>query len=136
TNTTKYGNTYAGMQAYISQMNKYEPAFTYNDVSFQGWQSAALLAAGIKAAGNDLSQANVVAVTNKITNFNGGGTSAPVNWAVSHTSTTLPNCSSWIQVQGKVFAVVFATGKQVFVCVGANAKDPVPVAAPAGTPGS
>ena len=42
----KYGNTYPGMQTYITEMNKYEPAFTYNGVALQGWQSAALLAGG------------------------------------------------------------------------------------------
>ncbi len=39
------------MQAYITAMKKYEPAYTYNGVALQGWQSAALIAAGIKAAG-------------------------------------------------------------------------------------
>jgi branched-chain amino acid transport system substrate-binding protein len=131
----KYGNTYAGLQEYIAAMNKYEPAFTYNGVAFQGWQSAALLVAGIRAAGKDLTQANVIALTNKITDFNGGGLSAPVNWVVSHTSTTLPNCTSWLLVQGDKFVPVFAPGKQVFVCLGASTKDPVPVAPPPGTPG-
>lgn len=135
-NTAKYGNTYAGMQQYLAAMNKYEPAFTYNGVAFQGWQSAALLVAGIQAAGNDLSQANVIAVTNKIKNFNAAGLSAPVDWTVSHTSTTLPNCTSWVQVQGKKFVPVFAPGKQVFVCLGASTKDPVPVTPPPGTPGT
>ena len=39
-------STYPGMETYIKEMNKYEPAFTYNGVALQGWQSAALLAAG------------------------------------------------------------------------------------------
>ena len=72
-NTAKYGNTYPGMQAYITAMNKYEPKYIYNAVALQGWQSAALIAAGIKAAGTNLTQANVVSSTNKITNFTAGG---------------------------------------------------------------
>ena len=36
------------MKTYIKEMNKYEPAFTYNGVALQGWQSAALLAQAVK----------------------------------------------------------------------------------------
>jgi hypothetical protein len=131
-----YGSTYAGMQQYIAEMNKYEPTFTYNGVAFQGWQSAALLVAGIRAVGKDLTQANVIAATNKMKNFNAGGLSAPVDWTVSHTSTTLPDCSAWVQVQGDKYVSVFGVGKQVFVCLGASTKNPVPVTPPPGTPGT
>ncbi|MGO8873091.1 MAG: ABC transporter substrate-binding protein [Acidimicrobiales bacterium] len=134
--TAKYGNLYAGMQTYIAEMNKYEPTFTYNEVSFQGWQSAALLAAGIKAAGTNLTQANVINATNQITNFTADGVSAPVNWKVSHTSDTLPACNAFIQVQGDKYVSVFGTGKQVFICLGASVKNPVPVPPPPGTPGA
>jgi len=135
-NTARYGNTYSGMQAYIAAMKKYEPADVYNDVALQGWQSAALIAAGVKAAGNNVTQASVVSATNKITNFTGGGVSALVDWTVEHTSTTLPACDAYIQVQGSKFVPVFGTGKQVFVCLGKSVKNPVPVTPPAGTPGA
>ena len=135
-NRAKYGNTYPGLQAYIVAMNKYEPADTYNGVAFLGWQSAALIAAGIKAVGNNITQANVIEATNKITNFTANGVSAPVNWAVNHTGVTLPACTSFVQVQGTVYEPVFAPGKQVFICLGPNDKDPVPVTPPQGTPGA
>ncbi len=134
--TARYGDTYSGMQQYIATMNKYEPGFTYNAVAFQGWQSAALLAAGIQAAGSDLTQANVVAQTNKITDFNGGGLSAPVNWTTAHTANTLPTCSAFIQVQGTQFVSVLGSGKQVFVCVNGDARNPAVEPAPPGTPGA
>ncbi len=135
-NTAKYGNTYAGMQAYITAMKKYEPKFIYNGIALQGWQSAALIAAGVKAAGNNLTQANVISATNKITNFTGAGISAPVDWTKLHTGVTWPSCSAYIQVQGTKFVPVFGKGKQIFVCVGKNVKNPVPVTPPAGTPGA
>ncbi len=135
-NTSKYGTTYAGMKAYIAAMNKYEPAYTYNGLALQGWQSAALIAAGIKAAGSNLTQANAVSATNKITNFTAGGVSAPVDWTVSHTTTSWPSCYSWNQVQNKTLIPVFGKGKQVFVCVGKSVTNPVPVAPPPGTPGT
>ncbi len=131
-----FGDTYAGMQTYLSTMNKYEPAYTYNGVAFQGWQSAALIVAGIRAAGSDLTQANVVSATNKIVDFTAGGLSAPVNWSQGHVGYTEPNCSTVVQVEGSAYVIAFRTGKQVFVCLGASVKDPVPVTPPKGTPGA
>ena len=124
------------MQAYITAMKKYEPADTYNDVALQGWQSAALIAAGIKAAGSNVTQASVVSATNKITNFTGEGVSAPVDWTKLHTGVTWPSCSAYLQVSQKKFVPVFGQGKQVFVCVGKSVKNPVPVTPPKGTPGA
>jgi branched-chain amino acid transport system substrate-binding protein len=135
-NRSRYGTTYSGMQAYIAAMNKYEPYYTYNGVALQGWQSAALIAAGVKAVGSNLTQANVISATNKITNFNGGGISAPVDWAVGHTGSTWPSCSATVQVQKNKYVPVFGQGKQVFVCVGKSVKNPVPVAPPPDTPGA
>jgi hypothetical protein len=135
-NTSRYGKTYSGMQEYIAAMNQYEPAYTYNGVALQGWQSAALIVAGIKAAGKDLTQANAVNATNKLTNFTAGGVSAPVDWTVGHTGSTWPSCSAYVQVSQDKFVPVFGRGKQVFVCVGKSVNNPVPVTPPAGTPGA
>jgi ABC-type branched-subunit amino acid transport system substrate-binding protein len=131
-----FGTTYAGMQTYISAMTKYEPNYTFNGVAFQGWQSAALIVAGIKAAGSNLTQANVVAATNKITNFTAGGVSAPVNWSHGHVGYTEPNCSTVVQVKGSKYVIVFRKQKQVFTCLGPSVTNPVPVTPPQGTPGS
>jgi ABC-type branched-subunit amino acid transport system substrate-binding protein len=135
-NQAKYGTTYSGMQQYISAMKKYEPGYIYNGVAFSGWQSAALIAAGIRAAGPDVTQASVVSATNKITNFTAGGVSAPVNWSQGHVGYTEPICSSFVQVQGTQYVTVLGQGKQVLVCLGASVKNPVPVTPPKGTPGT
>ena len=82
-------NTYPGMKTYIQEMNKYEPAFTNNGVALQGWQSAALLAQAVKLAGNDLTQSNLINITNKITNFTAGGLTTVTNWENSHNKTHL-----------------------------------------------
>ena len=132
----KYPNTYPGMVTYINEMNKYEPAFTYNGVASQGWQSAALLAEAIRQAGNNLTQANIISITNKITNFTSGGLTTVTNWEHAHTTTTYPICNALVQVDGKKFVSVFTQGNQVFVCLGPSVKNPVPVTPPAGTPGS
>ncbi len=135
-NKSKYGTTYSGMQSYIAAMNKYEPAYTYNGVALQGWQSAALMVAGIKAAGSNVTQANVINATNKMTAFTGAGISAPVDWTVLHTGVTWPSCSAYIQVSQTKYVPVFGKGKQVFVCVGKSVTKPVPVTPPPGTPGA
>jgi len=135
-NKATFGNTYAGMQTYISAMTKYEPAYIYNGVAFQGWQSAALIVAGIKAAGSNLTQANVVAATNKITSFTAGGVSAPVDWSNGHVGYTEPNCSTVVRVKGSHYVIVFRKGRQVFTCLGPSVTNPVPVTPPKGTPGT
>ena len=99
-NSARFGNTYPGMKQYLASMKKYEPSYTLNGVAFTGWESAALLAAGIRAAGSNLTQAGVVNATNQMTNFTAGGVQSPVNWKVSHVGYTVPDCTSYVQVQG------------------------------------
>jgi ABC-type branched-subunit amino acid transport system substrate-binding protein len=129
-------NAYPGMATYLKEMNKYEPGFTYNGVAVQGWQSAALLADAIEAAGNDLSQANIINITNHFTANNSGGLSTVTNWSTAHTTVTYPLCSATVQVRGHRFVPVFGKGSQVFVCFDQSVKNPVPVPAPPGTPGT
>jgi ABC-type branched-subunit amino acid transport system substrate-binding protein len=135
-NTSKFGNRYPGMRQYIAAMKKYEPGYVLTNVAFDGWQSAALLAAGIRAAGSNLTQANVVRATNTMSAFTAGGLSAPVNWKVDHLGYTTPSCTSYVQVEGGRFVSVLAKGKQVFVCVNTNVRNPSTVTAPEGTPGT
>ena len=71
---------YPGLKTYLYGMNKYEPKYALDEVAIQGWESAALFAAGVKAAGNNLTQANVIAQTNKMTAFTAGGLTTPTNW--------------------------------------------------------
>ena len=133
---SRFGNTYPGMQTYLKEMNKYEPAFTYNGVALQGWQSAALLAQAIKLAGNDLTQANLINITNKHHRLHRRRADHGDQLGELPPKTTYPTCSAFVQVKGKKFVPVFGKGKQVFVCVGPSAKNTTPVAAPAGTPGT
>ena len=118
-------------------MKTYEPQHVTDQLSMQGWQSAALLAAGIKAAGSNVTQQNVIAQTNRITDFTAGGITAVVDWTQAHTTQSFPNCPSFVQVEGSTFVPVVRQGHQVFICFGqhVNLKNPVPVAAPPGTPG-
>ncbi len=129
---------YPGLATYLTEMKKYSPTFTGDEVALQGWESASLFVAGLRAAGNDLTQQNVVRVTNEMTDFTAGGLTPPANWTTAHTPPGHPPwCSAFIEVKGTKLVPVYPVGHQVFVCFGsANAKNPKTISPPAGTPGT
>jgi ABC-type branched-subunit amino acid transport system substrate-binding protein len=131
---------YPGLATYLAAMNRYAPQYTFDELAIQGWASAALFAEGVKLAGSDLTQANVIKQTNLLTSYNAGGLYADANWTTAHTTANPPYCEAYIQVKGDKYVSVFGKGHQVYVCFNVNEKDPVPtnttpVPAPAGTPG-
>ena len=134
---TKY---YPGLKTYLTAMKKYAPAYVGDELAIQGWASAALFAQGVKAAGNDLTQANVVKEDNLLASWTAGGLYFPIDWSQSHTSQTV-FCQATIQVQGNKYVSVFGQGHQVFSCFDINKADPTPfnptpAVPPAGTPGT
>jgi len=128
-------SAYPGLKEYLSAMKKYEPAYVGTETAIQGWESAALIVAGLKAAGKNPTQASVVKATNAMTTFTADGLMTPVDWTVTHVEATPPFCSAFVQAQGDVFKPVLGHGKSVFVCFGPNVRDPKPIPAKAGTPG-
>ena len=160
---TAYPGHYPGEALYLSTMKKYEPGFVYSQDALLGWQSAELLAAGVKAAGSDVTQGSVISAINKISSFNAGGLTDVTNWTTGHNEsiTTYPLCSAFVQVKGDTFVPALNSPPRVFDCFGTgkplsagvsspqvngsgtptdiasrvNLKDPVLVAGPAGTPG-
>jgi ABC-type branched-subunit amino acid transport system substrate-binding protein len=127
---------YPGLALYLKEMNKYEPKYAQDEVAIQGWESASLFAAGVKAAGKNLTQANVIAQDNKLTTFTAGGLTTPTNWATAgHAGHAPPYCDAYIQVKGDKYVPALNKGKSVFVCFGStNAKKPPLTTLPAGTP--
>ena len=108
---------YPGLKTYLTAMQKYSPKYVHDEVAIQGWEGAALLAAGIKAAGSNLTQANVINQTNKITDFTAGGLTTPVNWANRPRGHSSRTAAPYIQVQGNgVRLGVRPWAMQVFVC--------------------
>ena len=128
---------YPGLKLYLTEMKKYEPNYVEDEVALQGWESASLFAEGVKLAGKNLTQANVVAQTNKLTAFTANGLSSPVNWkSAGHSGGLPPYCDAYIQVKGEQYVPVFNTGKNVFNCFeSASAKKGPVFPLPAGTPG-
>jgi ABC-type branched-subunit amino acid transport system substrate-binding protein len=129
---------YPGLKLYLTQMKKYEPKYVNDEVAIQGWESAALFAQGVKMAGNNLTQANVIKQTNSITSFTAGGLAVPVNWKFAgHAGHKPPYCGAYIQAKGTKYVPALNTSKKsVFVCFGStNANHPTPLKTlPPGTP--
>jgi branched-chain amino acid transport system substrate-binding protein len=134
----QFPGTFPGLARYIAEMNKYEPAYTFNEVAMDGWLSAALFVAGLRAAGPDVTQQKLVHALNQLKAFTADGLETPVNWSTAHRSITSPSCETYVAVRGDAFHVAFSRGKDVWVCFplhGAyNAERPVPP--PQGAPGT
>ena len=93
---------YPGLKLYLTAMKKYEPKYVYDEVAIQGWESAALFVQGVKMAGNNLTQANVIDADNSLTAFTAGGLQAPVNWKnAGHSGHAPPYCGAYIKVTGE-----------------------------------
>jgi ABC-type branched-subunit amino acid transport system substrate-binding protein len=128
---------YPGLTLYFQQMKKYEPAYAYNELAIQGWESAALFVEGVKAAGNNLTWANVIKKTNAMTAFTAGGLTTPVNWAVGgHSGHAPPYCVAYVKAVGTQYVPTLNRGQNVFNCfrssyARANPVFPVPPGTPA-----
>jgi ABC-type branched-subunit amino acid transport system substrate-binding protein len=131
-------NLYPGLKLYLAQMKKYEPKYATDEVAIQGWESAALFVQGVKMAGNNLTQANVIKMTNTLTAYNAGGLTTPTNWKdAGHSGHAPPYCAAYIQAEGTKYLPALNTSKNsVFVCFATTSgKNPKPLKKlPPGTP--
>ncbi len=127
---------YPGLKLYETEMNKYEPNYTDDEVAIQGWESAALFVEGVKMAGKNLTQQAVINADNSLTAFTANGLTVPTNWKdAGHMGHKPPYCSAFIKVVGDKYVPALNQGKNVFVCFGSiNAKQAPVNPLPAGTP--
>lgn len=133
----EYRHVYPGLVSYLRAMKRYSPAYVDNALALEGWESAALMVAGIEAAGKHLTQASVVAATNRMTDFTATGLEEPVNWTNDHVRVTEKSCTAFVEVKGKTAVPVYGKGKEVFVCFDSSkVRHPKPVAPPRGLPGT
>jgi branched-chain amino acid transport system substrate-binding protein len=129
-------STYPGLKLYLTQMQKYEPKYVNDEIAIQGWESAALFVQGVKMAGNNLTQANVIKQDNSLTAFTAGGLTTPTNWkSAGHSGHAPPYCGAYIKVVGTKYVATLNKGKNVFVCFNTVNPNKAPVyPVPAGTP--
>jgi branched-chain amino acid transport system substrate-binding protein len=134
----QFPGAFPGLSGYIAEMNKYEPKYTFNEVAMDGWLSAALFVAGLRAVGPDLTQQKLIRAINHIGAFTAGGLETPVNWATAHSTITSPSCEAYVSVRGDSFHVAFNRGKDVWVCFPLHGPYNVdrPVLPPHGSPGA
>src|SRR5579875_477440 len=131
-----YPGVYPGLESYLKAMDRYAPGYADNALALDGWESAALMVAGIQAAGRHLTQAAVVAATNRLRAFTAGGLEEPVDWQVAHYRPTPVSCTAFEQVKGKEAVPVLGKGKQVYNCFRtSDVRHPEPVAPVPGLPG-
>lgn len=136
TAAARFHGAYPGLTAYLTAMNRYAPGYADNALALDGWESAALMVAGIAAAGKHLTQASVVAATNRITDFTAGGLQEPVDWVSAHSAPTKVACSAFEQVKGGAAEPALGKGRQVYLCfTTAKVRHPSPVRGPKGLPG-
>jgi branched-chain amino acid transport system substrate-binding protein len=128
----KYPSRYPGIVQYIETMKKYESAYTYDDVAFQGYVSAAQFVAGLKAIGHDVTQQRLIDAINSETHFTAGGLIAPVNWKVAHNEATTPICDAFVEAENGAYHLFLVHHGEVFVCVNQQGQR---VSAPPYTPG-
>jgi ABC-type branched-subunit amino acid transport system substrate-binding protein len=127
---------YPGLKTYVTEMKKYEPNYVDDEVAIQGWESASLFVQGVKMAGSNLTQANVIKEDNSITAFTAGGLQSPVNWKnAGHSGHAPPYCLAYIKVVGSQYVPTLNKGQNVFNCFESLSpkKDPV-FPLPPGTP--
>jgi hypothetical protein len=122
------------LSSHLKTMKKYEPKYVNDEIAIQGRQSAALFTAGV-AAGNNLTQQNLVNQVNRLTAFAANGLTTPVDWRHARTTVTPPYCGAYIEAVGTQFVARFMQGHEVFNCFLASLK-PKPMIAPPGTPGA
>jgi branched-chain amino acid transport system substrate-binding protein len=131
-----FPGAYPGMAAYLAAMARYEPQYASSEVALEGWLSAALFVAGLRAIGRDVTQQRLIRAINGLTDFT-GGVSTPVDWRVAHTTVTSPACEAYVVVQGTSFKMAFNNGSDPWVCFPlTHATIAKPVPPPAGSPGS
>jgi ABC-type branched-subunit amino acid transport system substrate-binding protein len=127
---------YPGLKLYLTEMKKYEPAYAQDEIALQGWESAALFVQGVKMAGANLTQANVIKEDNSLTAFTAGGLQTPVNWvSAGHSGHAPPYCLAYIKVSGTKYVPTLNKGNNVFNCFNSIKPKSNPVfPLPAGTP--
>ncbi|HUC38384.1 MAG TPA: ABC transporter substrate-binding protein [Acidimicrobiales bacterium] len=122
---------YPAMQQYLATMKKYEPQWTYDDTSIQGYINAAQFVAGLRAVGPNLTQKKLVAAINAEKSYNAGGLMPPIdpNWKVAHSSATGPFCNSYVQVMagGVLAPAEVQGGDQTLVCFKQGSDTPLPL---------
>ena len=126
-----FPGVYPALDTYIKEMQKYQPAYTYDEVAMTGWISAQEFVTGLKLVKGKLTQKKLVAAFNSETAYT-GGLQPPVDWAggksvSAHWAAIPPYCAAYVEVQSGQFVPAFVQGQHsVFVCFNLKSDNPIP----------
>jgi ABC-type branched-subunit amino acid transport system substrate-binding protein len=81
-----------------------------------GWINAALLVAGIKAAGPDFTQQSVTDAINQITDWTADGILPPIDWTENGHGPGHRACDAYVEAVDGKFKPIFGKPGQPFVC--------------------
>ena len=99
------------------QMKKYEPKYVTDEIAIQGWESAALFVQGVKMAGNNLTQANVIKADNSSRRSRPAGSSRrPTGRAPATAAMRRPIAPPTSRCPGTKYVPTLNKGKNVFNC--------------------
>jgi len=112
-----------------SQIDKYhewmqKTGAKETELAMNGWMNADLAYQGIKAAGPNFTRASVIEATNKLTDWNAGGLTTPIDWSRQHEFPTEADpvthgykdyCRSFVRVKSQKFELVGEKDKP-FIC--------------------
>jgi branched-chain amino acid transport system substrate-binding protein len=87
---------------------------TKSENSLYGWLNADLFVKGLKAAGCDFTRQKVIDAVNQMTDYNGDGLVAPVDWTKAHQES--PGCFAWVKVVNGKFKPAFGQPGKPFLC--------------------
>jgi branched-chain amino acid transport system substrate-binding protein len=103
-----------GLQLYEQWIE--ESGGTVGELSLGGWLSADLFVTGLRAAGPEFSQQGIVDGLNQLTDWDGQGLVADIDWTESHDSEGDETCFAMSQIDGDHFTPVFGEPGKPFIC--------------------
>jgi branched-chain amino acid transport system substrate-binding protein len=104
-----------GMQLYEEWID--ESGGNVGELSLGGWLAADLFVTGLRAAGPEFSRQGVIDGLNQLTDWDGQGLVADIDWTESHESEGDESCFAMSQiVDGDHFEPVFGEPGKPFIC--------------------
>jgi branched-chain amino acid transport system substrate-binding protein len=104
-----------GMTEFDQWMDK--AGYAKNEISINGWISAAMLYEGLQGAGANFTRAKVVDALNKMTAQTIDGLIPPRDWTKEHEITHNTVCTAYVKVENGKFVPTFNEPGKPFMCL-------------------
>ncbi len=103
----------------LVEFNKWmdKAGYARNEISINGWISAAMLYEGLKGAGPSFTRQKVVDYLNSLTNQTVEGLIPPRNWTKEHEITHNTACTAYVKVDNGKFVPTFTQPGKPFMCL-------------------